>query len=160
MRPHYVTIGNYFLILNLGLIASVPLAGWAGRSRGTGFVLIVACALAFASLTALSFTAPPVIESWRLIGLFGLGLSAGTLNTGILHAISSAYRLEPAATINLAGAFFGLGSAIVALLVAGTFNVYTVSSILFLVAIAPALFAVAFCPRRTSRRTRYCDRGR
>lgn len=40
--------------------------------------------------------------------------------------------------------FFGLGSAIVALLVAGTFNVYTVSSILFLVAIAPALFAVAF----------------
>jgi fucose permease len=148
VRPHYVTIGNYFLILNLGLIASVPLAGFAGRSRGTGFVLIVACALAFASLTALSFTAPPVIESWRLIGLFGLGLSAGTLNTGILHAISSAYRLEPAATINLAGAFFGLGSAIVALLVAGTFNVYTVSSILFLVAIAPALFAVSFARTR------------
>ena len=80
------------------------------------------------------------------VRFFGLGLSAGTLNTGILHAISSAYRLEPAATINLAGAFFGLGSAIVALLVAGTFNVYTVSSILFLVAIAPALFAVAVCP--------------
>lgn len=148
VRPHFVTIGNYFLILNLGLIASVPLARALGRRQGTGFVLVIACAIAFASLMSLSFTAPPVTESWRLIGLFGLGLGAGTLNTGILHAISPAYRLEPAATINLAGAFFGLGSALVALLVAGTFNVYTVSSILFFVAIAPALFAVAFARTR------------
>ena len=148
VRPHYVTIGNYFLALNLGLIASVPLAGWIGRTRGTGCVLLLACGIAFASLTALSFTAPPVAESWRLIGLFGLGLSAGVLNTGILHAISPAYRLEPAATINLAGSFFGLGSAVAALAVAGTFNVYTVSSILFFIAIAPALFALSFSRTR------------
>jgi fucose permease len=77
-------------------------------------------------------------------GFFGLGVGAGALNTGIFHAISSAYRLQPAATINLAGAFFGLGSALVAVLIAGVFDVYTVSSILFLVAIAPALFAIAF----------------
>jgi MFS family permease len=114
------------------------------RSRRPSLALAVACIIAFASLTWLSFTAPPVAEFWRLGGFFGLGLGAGALNTGILHAISSAYRLQPAATINLAGAFFGLGSAVVAILIAGVFDVYTVSSILFLVAIAPGLFAVAF----------------
>ena len=144
VRPHYVTIGNYFLILNLGLLASVLVSRLAARSRNAGLVLVISCAIAFASLMALSFTAPPVAEWWRLFGLFGLGVSAGTLNTGIFQAISPAYRLEPAATTNLAGAFFGLGSSLVALLVAGTFNVYTVSSILFIVAIIPALFAVVF----------------
>jgi fucose permease len=144
VRPHYVTIGNYFLAINIGLLGSAVLSRILPRAQRLSLALAVACAIAFASLTWLSFTAPPVAESWRLGGFFGLGLGAGALNTGILHAISSAYRLQPAATINLAGAFFGLGSALVALLVAGVFAVYTVSSILFLVAIAPALFAIAF----------------
>ena len=144
VRPHYVTIGNYFLAINIGLLASVLLSRMLPRARRPSLSLSVSCIIAFASLTWLSFTAPPVAESWRLGGFFGLGLGAGALNTGILHAISSAYRLQPAATINLAGAFFGLGSAVVAILIAGVFDVYTVSSILFLVAIAPGLFAIGF----------------
>jgi fucose permease len=143
VRPHYAVIGHYFLAINIGLLASVLLTRILPRARPS-LALAVACIVAFASLTWLSFTAPPVAESWRLVGFFGLGLGAGALNTGIFNAISSAYRLEPAATINLAGAFFGLGSAVVALLIAGVFDVYTVSSILFLVAIAPGLFAIAF----------------
>ena len=144
VRPHYLTIGNYFLAINIGLLGSVLLSRILPRAQRPSFALAVACTIAFASLTWLSFTAPPVAESWRLGGFWGLGLGAGALNTGILHAISSAYRLQPAATINLAGAFFGLGSAVVAVVIAGVFDVYTVSSILFLVATAPALFAVAF----------------
>jgi len=143
VRPHYVTIGHYFLILDVGLVASVLFSRWM-TGRNLGFVLVIACMTAFTSLAALSFTAPPVAEWYRLFGFFGLGLGAGTLNMGIFHAISAAYRLEPAATINLAGVFFGLGSFVVAVLIAGAFNVYTVPSILLLVAIAPGLFAIRF----------------
>jgi fucose permease len=158
VRPHYVTIGNYFLIINLGLLAANLVTQSLTRGKNPSFVLVMACAVAFVSLTALSFTAPPVAEFWRLFGFFGLGLGAGALNIGTLYAISPAYRQEPAATINLAGAFFGLGSTIVALLVAGTFNIYTVSSILFLIAIAPGLFAIVFA--RTQFQTDFVARPR
>ena len=144
LRPHFVTIGNYFLCVNAGLLVSVLVARAAWKSRGPALVLVVACATACASLVFLSFTAPPVVESRRMFGLFGLGLGAGTLNIGILQAISPAYRLAPAATINIAGALFGLGCAVLAILIAGTFNVYTVPSILLLVAIVPAFFALLF----------------
>ena len=143
VRPHYVTIGNYFLAMVVGLLASVVLtrAFWP---RNPARALVAACTVAFASLMGLSLTAPPVAEWWRLFGFFGLGVGAGALNTGILHGISTAYRQDPAATINIAGVFFGLGSAVVAFLVAGAFNVYTVASTLFLVAMAPAAFAIGF----------------
>jgi MFS transporter, FHS family, glucose/mannose:H+ symporter len=144
IRPQFATIGNYFLMLNMGLVASVLLTRTLERHRETRFALVLAASIAFASLVSLSFTAPPVAEWWRLFGLFGLGLGAGTLNTGVLHAISAAYRVQPAATINLAGTFFGLGSLVLALLVAGVFNIYTVPSIVFFVALAPGLFAIAF----------------
>jgi fucose permease len=144
LRPSYLAIGNYFLIVDLGLVTSVFLSRFLLKRNQPSFILVVACAIAFCSITSLSFTAPPVAEWWRLYGLFGLGLGAGTLNTGVLQAISPAYRLEPAATINLAGAFFGLGSSLLAVLIAGTFDIYTVSSILFLVALAPGLFAIVY----------------
>ena len=143
IRPHFVTIGNYFLTMVIGLLASVVLTRsmWP---QNASRALTSACMVAFASLTALSFTAPPVGESWRLFGFFGLGVGAGALNAGILHGISTAYKQEPAATINLAGMFFGLGSSVVAFLMAGAFSVYTVSSTLFLIAIVPAFFAITF----------------
>lgn len=143
LRPHYVTIGNYFLSVVCGLLVSVLLTRtfWP---RNPARALVAACGLAFVSLAGLSFTAPPVPEWWRLIGFFGLGIAAGALNAGILHGISIAYRQEPAATINIAGAFFGFGSAVAAFLVAGAFSVYTVSSTLFLVAIIPAFFAIGY----------------
>jgi fucose permease len=112
--------------------------------RGTGTALVSGCAIAFIALLSLSFTAPPVSEWWRVPGLIGLGIGAGLLNTAIFHAISPAYKLNPAATVNLAGAFLGLGSFIAPLLIAGTFNLYPASTILFLVALIPGFFAMAF----------------
>lgn len=149
VRPHYVTIGNYFLVVELGLLVSALLTRSLSY-RNLGSFLVTACIIAFAALTALSFTAPPVAEWYRLFGFFGLGLGAGMLNMSIFHAISTAYRLEPAGTVNLAGVLFGLGSFIVAVLIAGVFNVYTPSSILFFVALAPAFFAVLFAKSRFS----------
>lgn len=148
VRPHYVTIGNYFLTLNVGLLSSVLLTQSLNRRPTLSLVLCLSCILAVAALIALAFTAPPAPEWWRYFGMFGLGLAAGTLNTGVLHAISAAYRLEPAATINLAGALFGFGSAVAAILVAGTFNIYTVFSIFILVATIPAYFMILYAVGR------------
>ena len=144
LRPHFTSIANYFIFVDLGLLGSILLVRPIGDKRGIAAVLVLACVIAFAALTWLSFTAPPAPEWWRLFGFLGLGAGVGTLNSGIFQAISPAYRHEPAATVNLAGIFFGLGSFVLALLIAGTFNIYTVPAILFLVALAPGLFAVIF----------------
>jgi fucose permease len=54
------------------------------------------------------------------------------------------YRHDPAATVNLAGTLFGLGCLTVTLLFSGTFYVYTVPSILTLLALIPGFFAVMY----------------
>jgi fucose permease len=148
IRPHYASIANYFLALNIGLLAAFRLARRLLPAKGIGFTAVVGCGTAFAALVGLSLTAPPVGEIWRVPGFFGLGFAAGLLNTAIFHALSPAYRQEPAATVNLAGLFFGCGSLLVTLMIAGTFDVYTVSSILFFVAIIPGLAAISFAKRR------------
>jgi FHS family glucose/mannose:H+ symporter-like MFS transporter len=144
LRPHFVTVGNYFLAVNAGALIGLRLSRPMLVHRGTGTALVSGCAIAFIALLSLSFTAPPVSEWWRVPGLIGLGIGAGLLNTAIFHAISPAYKLNPAATVNLAGAFLGLGSFIAPLLIAGTFNLYPASTILFLVALIPGFFAMAF----------------
>ncbi len=144
LRPHYVTLGNYFLSIVTGVLIAVWSAGPLMRRRGTGGSLVLASSVAFASLLLLSLTAPPVNEWWRIPGLAGIGFAAGLLNTAIFKALSPAYRLNRAATVNLAGIFFGLGSFLSPLLVAGTFRLYSVATILFLVALVPALFAIYY----------------
>jgi len=69
-----------------------------------------------------------------------IGCSAGILHTAIFHAISPMYRHDPAATLNLAGILFGLGCLTVALLVSGTFYMYSAPAIQTWIAVIPALF--------------------
>ncbi len=71
-----------------------------------------------------------------------IGFSTGLLNAGVFHAISPIYQIDRAATVNFAGLLFGSGSLLTALLVAGTYYVYTVPSILILFAALPGLYAV------------------
>ena len=144
LRPHFVTVGLYFLSINVGLAAAVRLSRWALARRGTGATLTIACFAAFTALLALSLTSPPAPEWTRLPGLIGLGFGAGLLNTAIFHAISSAYRLNPAATVNLAGTLFGLGSFVTPVLIAGTFDLYNVALILLVVALVPGFFAILY----------------
>jgi Major Facilitator Superfamily. len=144
LRFDFDIIGTYFLALNLGLLMSVRFAEFLLPRRGISFVLVVSCALAFCVLLYFSFTAPPVADAWRFAGFVGMGIAAGLLNTAVFQAISPLYRRDPAATVNLAGTFFGLGCLIVTLLVAGTFNTYTVASILFLVALIPGFYAIGY----------------
>jgi fucose permease len=84
------------------------------------------------------------------MGVFWLGVAAGLVNSAVFHAISPIYRQDPAATVNLAGVLFGLGCFITALLVAGTYYVFSVTSILALLAVVPLVFAGIYFQTRFS----------
>jgi fucose permease len=141
LRSEFVTVGNYFLGLNAGMLASLKGALYLLPRKGIRFVLIVASILACLAFLLLALVPPPASPLWRVAGMFWAGLSAGLLNTAVFHAISPFYRHDPAATVNLAGVFFGFGCLLTSLLLAGTFYAYTVPSILVLLALIPAFFA-------------------
>ena len=144
LTSDFLAVGNYFLSMNLGLLASMRIAIWLLPRKGLSYVLVLACGLAFASLIVLGLASPPEPVWYRLVAFFCMGMGAGLLNTGVFHAISSMFRLNPAATVNLSGSFFGLGCLTTSLLIAGVFGVYTVPSMLVLFAIIPLYFAVIF----------------
>src|SRR5579862_9593824 len=143
LRSGFAEVGAYFLSLALGLLLSVGAGHFLLGRRGVKFLLVTASALACGAFLFLAFSSPPVPAGWRLFGVLGIGFSAGLLNAGVFHAISPIYHRDRAATVNLAGLLFGSGSLLTALLVAGTYFVYTVSSILILFAALPGLYAVA-----------------
>jgi len=141
LRPSFTEVGDYFLSLGLGLLLSVGLAHVLWRRRGVKFILIAGSAVSCAAFLALAWSSPPAPAAWRLWGVLGLGVGTGLLNAGVFHAISPLYQQDRAATVNLAGVLFGLGCLLTALLVAGTYYVYTVPSILILFALAPGFYA-------------------
>ena len=95
------------------------------EDKGIGWTLAFACGRRPAALLYLAFVSPPFSPWWRVAGMALIGCSAGILHTAIFHAISPMYRHDPVATVNLAGILFGLGCLTVALLVSGTFYIYT-----------------------------------
>ncbi len=145
LRDDLYTAGNLFLALNAGILAGVALATRKLRRRSVRFTLAMGNVAACASLLLLSYASTPLASTaWRYAGVGGLGLAAGMLNTAIFRAISPLYKRDAAATVNLAGAIFGLGCVTTALLVAGTYYVYTVPSILILFAAIPGLLAIHY----------------
>jgi fucose permease len=143
LRPSFNEVGAYFLSLAFGLLLSVGVSHFVLARRGVKFLLVSASSLACAALLFLAFSTPPAPAEWRLLGVLAIGFSAGLLNAGVFHAISPIYQRDRAATVNLAGLLFGSGSLLTALLVAGTYFVYTVPGILILLATIPGLYAVA-----------------
>jgi len=139
--PEFITIGNYFLSLAVGVIASNALSPRIAARAGLRFQLVFACAVGCAGLLFLALVTPPSPWPWRVLGLAVIGLSVGLLNAGLFHAVSASYGREPARTVILGGIYYGLGCLAVTLLVAGTFYAYTVPVILVLMAIVPGAFA-------------------
>jgi FHS family glucose/mannose:H+ symporter-like MFS transporter len=140
LKADFEEVGYYFLSLNLGFLLSVGFAHLLLPRKGVKFTLVLANALACVAFLYLAATTP-VPAVWRFFGLLGIGLSAGLLNGGIFHAISPLYQHDRAATVNLAGVMFGLGCLLTAVLMAGTYYVYTVPSILVLFAVLPGFYA-------------------
>lgn len=144
----YRVIACYFLVLSAGVLLGARGAYSLLQRRGLRVTLTVASALAFAGLAALSASGPPAPDWRRAAALLLVGIAAGQLHAGIFHLVTPAYELNAAATINLAGTLYGLGCLVSALLVAGTFYVYTVGSIVFLLALLPAFYAGMYARSR------------
>ena len=140
----FAHFGNYFLALTAGVVIAARVASTVLAKWGLQFLLVFACALACGGLGFLALVSPPAAQIFRIEGMLVLGLAGGLLNMGLFQAISASYREEPAISVALGGAFFGIGSLIAALLVAGTFYADTVPGILLLIAIIPAGFALMF----------------
>src|SRR6266404_5790511 len=140
LSSEYSTIALYFVGLIAGVLGSVWISPPLLERRGVGWTLAFACAIAATALVYLAFVSPPMSPWWRVAGMAVIGCSAGILHTGIFHAISPMYRHDPAATLNLAGILFGLGCLTVALLVSGTFYMYSAPAIQTWIAVIPALF--------------------
>ena len=140
----FVAIGNYFLCLGVGIVAAAAVARRVMARWGVRYLLVFGCGISCLALLFLAWAAPPQSAWWRAAGLLVLGTGAGSLNMALFHAISGRYQKDPAGTMNLGGAWYGLGCLAATLLVAGTFYAYTVTSILIFMAVVPAVFAVLY----------------
>ena len=147
----YQTVGEYFLASALGILVSVKVAHWAMRFRGMRFILVTGCLVGCGSLLYLAAVCPPAPAWARMIGLFLGGVSIGLLHAAVFHSIAPMFRHDPGATINLGSTLFGLGGLAVALVMSKTFYVYTVPSVLILLAVLPGLFAIFYARSRFAR---------
>ncbi len=138
LDPEYSHAGQYFLSLGMGILVSGLLTRWI--SLRIGILLPAACGLAWLAMMFLALVGPPAPGWFRLTGWVLIGLAAGLFNIGLFETIHGPYQKDPASTLNLGGVFFGLGCLISALLLAGTFYLYSVSTILVLAAIIPGFF--------------------
>ncbi len=148
--PDFIAVGNYFLCLALGIMAAGLLARRMMARRGIAFRLVFGCVLSCVSLAYLAIVSPPLSAWWRAAGLVSLGMGAGLFNMALFSAISWKYQAGAANTVNLGGAWYGLGCVTATLLVSGTFYAYSVPTILVFMAVVPALFAI-FYSRQTFR---------
>ncbi len=140
----YLVAGRYFLCFSVGMVAAAELARRILDRAGLRFILALSSAIASGSFAFLALDPPPLDPAWRMAALLLVGLASGGLNTGLCHAAAPLYRRDSAATLNLAGIFFNAGCISLVLLVAGTFYVYTVPSILLLLAVVPGFLAVSY----------------
>jgi fucose permease len=139
--PSFITVGNYFLCVAVGLASSVKPARYLMSRRGLPFLLVFACLLACASLVYLALVSPPASAWWRAAGLLALGGAAGMLNLGLFQAISCSYHADAAGAVLRGGMWYSVGCLAAAVVAIGAFNGYNVTITLALMAAAPVIFA-------------------
>jgi fucose permease len=146
----FTEAGAYFLSLAAGFLLSSASARFLLSRKGPKFALVLANALACAGFLFLAFVSPPAAAIWRQVGMLEIGIATGLLNTAMFQVASPLYVRDRASTTNLAGVLFGAGCLLTALLVAGTYYVYTVPSILILLALVPGFSAGLYAQSKLS----------
>lgn len=150
LKFEYLTVGHYFVGLTAGLVLSSSVSHrWMAR-RGVTSALLTGCLVAFIALIFLGFAPPPKPAMLRIGGLFLVGCAIGMLNAALFRALGPTYDHDPAATVNLAGAFFGAGCIVAALLSAATTLEWPAIWIFVLMAAIPAFFAYLYSRTRLS----------
>jgi MFS transporter, FHS family, glucose/mannose:H+ symporter len=142
--PAFVTAGNYFLSLAVGMAVSPLLSRRLLSWRGLWFVLVFACCLSCAAVAALALVPPLYASWWRAGGLLILGLGAGLLNLGLFHAISRSSPKDPAGTVNRGGIWYGLGCLGACLIAALMFSAASQPLILLVMAFVPGVFGTLY----------------
>lgn len=146
-------VGEYFLTLNAGFWLAETCARGLVRRNGLKLGLVLASAAAcvgFLSLTffAATFFAAPGVIGGRLWAVLCLGATAGLLQISMGTAMSA----HPSSKLaDRAWALGGLGCAATALLVAGSYYVYSVPAMLIFFAIFSAA-CVGYCLKTGPRR--------
>ncbi len=151
LEAGFTEAGDCFLSLALGFLLSAGAAQPMLSRQGPKFVLVLANVLACGGFLFLAFASPPAPPAWRLLGLLAIGVSGGFVSAGMFQTIAPSPGRDLAATTNLAGLLFGSGCLLTALLVAGTYYVYTVPSILILLALLPGFSAVWYAQSKLPR---------
>ncbi|MBV8552149.1 MAG: MFS transporter [Acidobacteriaceae bacterium] len=137
-------IGVHFLALNAGYVLAAALAQRFIQRFGIQPIAVGSSALALVSLVALSFLAPPVAATWRILGVAMVGVSSGGLATSLLYALEQRFSAAPAATANRAGVFFGSGCLLSTLIVGLTYFTGFLRLPVLLLAAVPLAFLVLF----------------
>lgn len=141
-------IGLHFLALNAGYVVAAAVTQRLLRRVSMRTVAIAGCAIAFASLLALSFVVPPVLPVWRIVALVFAGFAGGSLTTALLYALEPYFAKAPATVANRAGAFFGAGFFIAALVVGVTYFAGSVQIETALLALIPLIYLILYIANR------------
>lgn len=140
--------GLHFLGLNAGYVIAAALARPAVARVPIRRVAMFGCALACASLLALSLLAPPVAVAWRILGLAFLGAATGILITALLYVLEPVFKSAPAAVTNLAGVLFGCGCLFATCMVAITYFASSVQKQTALLALVPLIFFALYAANK------------
>ncbi len=146
LSSDYAQAGHHFLAFVVGMILTGVLVRRVWRP-GTRTLLVSGCVMAGLDLAGVG-EAPPGSLPFRMALIFLVGVAAGLLHAGLFEAILPAQEGVPAVSLNLGGICFGGGSIICALLVSSIYWAVSVQSMLLLLAIVPAIFAVFYWTRR------------
>lgn len=141
-------IGLHFLVFDAGMLGVHHLTRRRAFLATGRLLTVVACALAIAGLVGLAFASPPASVLWRLLGLFLLGSATGAVFSGLFQMLQPLQMLQPAATLNLNGVFFGMGALFVTLLIAGTYYLYSAQVETLILALIPLVFLVIWWTRK------------
>lgn len=140
ITEHPQIVGLHFLALNAGYVAAAAIAQRTLARVSIRSVAVLACALASATLVALSFLAPPMPPIWRLAVLVFVGVAAGALVTTLLHALEPYYESQRASAANICGEMFSTGCLLATLTVGATYFAGSVQLETALLAIVPLVF--------------------
>lgn len=148
-ETEYAALGNYFLTMNIGLLAGLRLSQYINQHYSLRSVFVSGCLLATLSLTGLTVLSTSDLHPWRLVAFAFLGISASFLQTGIAASLARLYAHSASAVLTLALTLLGLGICLTDLLGAILLNVTRPLSILAGPAVLPALWLVPYVQRLT-----------
>lgn len=137
-------IGLHFLALSAGYVVGTVSAQRILSHSAIRTITVAGCSAAVLSLILLAFLPPPISPAWRLLGLALVGVSAGTVATGLFFALEEKFLNEPAGTTNRAGILFGLGCLLSTLMMGLTYFAGSVFIDTALLAIVPAIFVALY----------------